>query len=100
MVQDVSGVALNVVNGQSWELSETTITATKDIFMKEGGKVVSHVQVKDTVNCINKTIQKASVGECGVVQVSGTAELAAKAAENTKQSNRAKIFCWSRMTEP
>ena len=85
MVQDVSGVALNVVNGQAWELSETAITATKDIIVKEGGKVVSHVQVKDTVNCINKTIQKASIGECGAVQVSGTAELAAKAAENTKQ---------------
>ena len=85
MAQDVSGVALNVVNGQSWELSETAITATKDIIVKEGGKVVSLVQVKDTVNCINKTIQKASVGECGAVQVSGTAELAAKAAENTKK---------------
>ena len=85
MVQDVSGVALNVVNGQAWELSETAITATKDIIVKEGGKVVSHVQVKDTVNCINKTLQKASIGECGAVQVSGTAELAAKAAENTKQ---------------
>lgn len=85
MVQDVSGVALNVMNGQALELSETAITATKDIIVKEGGKVVSHVQVKDTVNCINKTIQKASVGECGAVQVSGTAELAAKAAENTKR---------------
>ena len=59
MVQDVSGVALNVVTGQAWEFSETAITATRDIIVKEGGKVVSHVQVKDTVNCINKTIQKA-----------------------------------------
>jgi hypothetical protein len=71
MVQDVSGVALNVVNGQAWELSETAITATKDIIVKEGGKVFSHVQVKDTVNCINKTIQKASVGECGVYRSVG-----------------------------
>ncbi len=85
MVQDVNGVVLNVVNGQAWELSETAITATKDIIVKEGGKIVKHVQVKDTVNCINKTIQKASIGECGAVQVSGTAELATKAAENTKQ---------------
>ena len=85
IAQDVSGVALNVVNGQAWELSETAITATKDIIVKEGGKIVKHVQVKDTVNCINKTIQKASIGECGAVQVSGTAELATKAAENTKQ---------------
>ena len=77
MVQDVSGVALNVVTGQVWEFSETAITATKDIIVKEGGKVVSHAQVKDTVNCINKTIQKASIGECGAVQFSGTAELAA-----------------------
>ena len=85
MVQEAGGAALRVANGNAWELSETAITATKDIIVKEGGKVVSHVQVKDTVNCINKTIQKASIGECSAVQVSGTAELAAKAAENTKQ---------------
>ena len=53
MVQEAGGAALRVANGNVWELSETAITATKDIIVKEGGKVVSHVQVKDTVNCIN-----------------------------------------------
>ncbi|HPF08752.1 MAG TPA: hypothetical protein PL020_03335 [Candidatus Cloacimonadota bacterium] len=68
----------NIVKGVKASLTKNPNAKTVDIVVKQGNKVVSRIQAKDTANSISKTVKQISNGQYRSAKLYGTKETVAK----------------------
>lgn len=82
----------NIINGNHAQLTKCPTAHMKDVVMMNGGKIVGHAQLKDTISAsgVKKTADQIINGHYGKTHVYGTEETAQKVAEKlagkTKQT--------------
>jgi hypothetical protein len=77
----------HIINGEHAALTKSNIAPMKDIVITKGGKVVGHMQLKDTVSNsgVRKTVQQIAEGKYGKTAVYGTTETTAKVGSKVAQ---------------
>ena len=68
----------NIVKGVKASLTKNPNAKTVDIVVKQGNKVVSRIQAKDTANSIHKTVKQVQSGQYQSAKIYGTKETVAK----------------------
>ena len=73
---------VNILEGKTAELTKSATAPMKDVVMKQGGRVVGHAQLKDTVSSsgVKKTVEQLKAGHYNKTRVFGTTETADKVA--------------------
>lgn len=64
----------NLLSGKIGALSKSTTAVRDDLLVRQGGKIVERMQLKDTAKSIAKTIQQASDGKYQGTNLVGTPE--------------------------
>ena len=81
---------LNFIQGKTAALTKSPTAPMRDIVMKQGGKVIGHAQLKDTVSSsgVRKTIEQIKSGHYNKTAVYGTKETVAKVGKSVSQPVR------------
>ncbi len=75
LVKDsINANPLNIINGRQAVLSRSTTAIRDDILIKQGGKIVGRMQLKDTPASIAKTIEQVKDGHYAGTRLIGTKE--------------------------
>lgn len=67
----------NLASGTRGVLSKSVTAVRDDVLLKQGGKVVGRVQLKDTVSGVGKTVKQAASGKYARTKLMGTKETVA-----------------------
>lgn len=81
---------LNFIQGKTAALTKSPTAQMRDVVMKQGGKVIGHAQLKDTVSSsgVRKTIEQIKSGHYNKTAVYGTKETVAKVGKSVSQPVR------------
>lgn len=83
---------LNIISGNHAALTQSTTARMRDVVMTNGGKIVGHAQLKDTVSASGgrKTIEQIRSGHYNKTAIFGTEEttrqVAGKVSQNVRSS--------------
>lgn len=77
----------NFIQGKTAALTKSPTAPMRDIVMKQGGKVIGHAQLKDTVSSagVRKTIEQIKAGHYNKTAVYGTKETVEKIGNRVTQ---------------
>ncbi len=64
----------NIINGKQAVLSQSTTAIRDDVLIKQGGKIVGRMQLKDTPASIAKTVEQVKSGHYAGTKLVGTKE--------------------------
>lgn len=64
----------NIINGKEAALSQSTTAVRDDILIKQGGKIIGRMQLKDTPASIAKTVDQVKSGHYAGTKLVGTKE--------------------------
>ncbi len=65
---------LNIIKGINAQLTQSTNAKTVDVVVKQGGKIISRIQAKDTPASVGKVVSQIKSGQYNSAKIFGTKE--------------------------